>query len=97
MFKTYQKEAEFAVQAVTVAARLCRQIQREMVAPAVSKEDRSPVTVADFSSQAVVARMMMNDFHEFTLVGEEDSSVLKTEQQRQALEAVTKYTRSMFP
>jgi len=97
MFKKYEKEAEFAVHAVTVAARLCRQIQREMVVPAVSKEDRSPVTVADFTSQAVVARMMMNAFHEFTLVGEEDSSVLETEEQSQALEAVTKYAGFIFP
>jgi 3'(2'), 5'-bisphosphate nucleotidase len=97
MFTTYKKEAEFAVEAVTVAARLCRQIQHEMVLPAVSKEDRSPVTVADFSSQAVVARMMMDSFPDFNLVGEEGSGLLKTEEQAQALEAVTKYVRSIYP
>jgi 3'(2'), 5'-bisphosphate nucleotidase len=97
MFKTYQREAEFAVQAVTVAARLCRQIQRELVIKAVSKEDRSPVTVADFASQAVVARMMLETLGEFSLVAEEDSKVLQTVGQEEALKAVTKYTRAFFP
>jgi 3'(2'), 5'-bisphosphate nucleotidase len=97
MFRSYEKEAEFAVQAVTTAARLCREIQREMVVAAVTKEDQSPVTVADFTSQAVVARMMMGAFPQFTLVGEEDSSVLKTEGQEQNLFAVSSYVRSIFP
>jgi 3'(2'), 5'-bisphosphate nucleotidase len=97
MFKSYEKEAEFAIEAVTVAAKLCRRIQREMVVPAVSKEDRSPVTVADFASQAVVARMMMEAFSEFSLIAEEDSSVLKTEGQKKSLEVVTRYVKSLFP
>ena len=97
MFITYKKEAEFAVRAVTVAARLCRQIQRELVVKAVSKEDRSPVTVADFASQAVVARMMLETFSDFSLVAEEDSTVLKTAGQEEALKAVTKYAKGFFP
>ena len=97
MFKSNKKEAEFAMDAVTVAAKLCQRIQREMVVPAVSKEDRCPVTVVDFASQAVVAHMMMEAFSEFSLVAEEDSSVLKTEGQEKALEAMTKYVKSIFP
>jgi 3'(2'), 5'-bisphosphate nucleotidase len=97
LFKSYKKEADFAIDAVTVAAKLCRQIQREMVVPVVSKEDQSPVTVADFASQAVVARMMIGAFNEFTLVAEEDSNVLKTEGQEKALEAVTRYAKTIFP
>jgi 3'(2'), 5'-bisphosphate nucleotidase len=97
MFKSYENEVEFAVQAVTSAARLCRQIQREMVVPAVTKEDRSPVTVADFASQAVVARMMLETFGGFSLVAEEDSKVLRTAGQEEALEAVTKYASTIFP
>jgi 3'(2'), 5'-bisphosphate nucleotidase len=97
LFKSYEKEAEFAEDAVTVAAKLCRRIQQEMVVPAVSKEDHSPVTVADFASQAVVAWMMMEAFSEFSLVAEEDSRVLKTKGREKALEAVTRYAKSIFP
>jgi 3'(2'), 5'-bisphosphate nucleotidase len=97
MFKSHKKEAEFAIAAVTVAARLCRQIQREMVVPAVSKDDKSPVTVADFASQAVVARMMLETFRGFSLVAEEDSRILKKDEQEDTLDSVTAYTNSIFP
>jgi 3'(2'), 5'-bisphosphate nucleotidase len=96
LFKSYEKEAEFATTAVTVAAKLCRRIQREMVVEAMTKEDRSPVTVADFASQAVVARMMMETIHKFTLVAEEDSRVLRTDGHEKTLNAVTKYVSSIF-
>jgi 3'(2'), 5'-bisphosphate nucleotidase len=58
MFGDYAREADFALQAVRIAARLCRQIQTAMVSPTLRKADRSPVTVADFASQALVARML---------------------------------------
>ena len=35
--------------------RLGQQVQMEMVSPALTKDDRSPVTIADFASQALVA------------------------------------------
>ena len=79
MFNAYIKEAEFAIQAVETAARLCRHIQAEMVTNAISKEDRSPVTVADFASQAIVARMFQETFAQDVLVGEEDSAYLPKE------------------
>lgn len=97
MFRKYDREAQFVIYAVTIAAKLCRRIQSEMVVPAVSKEDQSPVTVADFASQAVVARMMIEAFPKFSLVAEEDSSVLKTEDQAEALESVRRYAKSVFP
>jgi len=54
--KPYGEEALFAARVVSMAAKLCREIQSEMVTSALEKSDRSPVTVADFASQAVVAR-----------------------------------------
>jgi 3'(2'), 5'-bisphosphate nucleotidase len=53
--------------------------------------------VADFASQAVIARMMLENFGEFSLVAEEDSKVLRTAGQEEALEAVTKFANSIFP
>jgi len=52
-------------------------IQAEMVTPALTKEDRSPVTVADFASQALVGKLLEEAFPTDTLVGEEDSTVLR--------------------
>ena len=58
MFTDHNQEAQFARRAVEQAAKLCRQIQFDMVSPAITKADRSPVTVADFASQALVAEML---------------------------------------
>jgi 3'(2'), 5'-bisphosphate nucleotidase len=97
MFGKYDEEAQFAIWAVTTAARLCRQIQQEMVVSALSKDDRSPVTVADFASQAVVAHRIDEAFPGIPLVAEEDSSALRSAEHKDVLEAVTKYTKSILP
>ena len=97
MFTTYVSEAEFAIQAVDMAARLCRRIQAEMVTSALSKSDRSPVTVADFASQAIVARMFRETFGEEILVGEEDSASLRNDAAAETLSAVTSFVNSLEP
>src|SRR5947209_8386317 len=49
------RELAIAVRAVRSAAIVCRAVQRNLLAAAcLTKDDRSPVTVADFASQAVV-------------------------------------------
>src|SRR3972149_78118 len=50
-FETRDAEARFALRAVSHAARLCRFLQSS-APPAVSKDDHSPVTVADFAAPA---------------------------------------------
>jgi 3'(2'), 5'-bisphosphate nucleotidase len=97
MFKAYKSEAEFAVQAVETAARLCRRVQAEMVTGALSKADRSPVTVADFASQAIVARMFQDSFPKAVLVGEEDSASLREPDNAETRSAVTSFVSSLRP
>jgi 3'(2'), 5'-bisphosphate nucleotidase len=97
VFGTYRKEAEFTLRAVRAAARLCRRIQSEMITPSLTKLDRSPVTVADFASQAVVASMLARAFPDDSLVAEEDSRSLRLPDQVQTLEAVTTYVASLHP
>lgn len=97
MFDPYPNEARFALQAVRTAAQLCRTIQGEMVTKAIAKSDRSPVTVADFASQAVVARMLLEYFAEDPLVAEEDSTALRTLDQEGTLMAVTGYVSTLYP
>ncbi len=97
MFNTYHQEAEFALAAVTEAARLSRRIQQELVLQALSKEDRSPVTVADFACQAVVAHMLEGSFAVDPLVGEEDSRSLRRPEEAGRLEKVAHYAGQVFP
>lgn len=90
-------QVDFTVAAVREAALLVQEIQRELVSPALTKEDRSPVTVADFAAQAVIAKRLADRFPEEVLIGEESSSALQTESGRVLLPAVTKFVQRCFP
>ena len=59
---TANPEIGFALNAVQQAVRLAQQVQAEMVTPRLTKDDRSPVTVADFSVQALVAAILAESF-----------------------------------
>ncbi len=64
-----------AVEAVLSASHVCREVQRRLVeGAALQKGDKSPVTVADFASQAVVSHMLGDAL---PLVGEEDAAMLR--------------------
>ncbi len=72
--------AEVALQAIQSAAAVCRAIQNDLVAPlAKEKADRSPVTVADYASQAVICRLLSQSLPEIPVVAEETSSDLRAE------------------
>jgi 3'-phosphoadenosine 5'-phosphosulfate (PAPS) 3'-phosphatase len=64
-------EVRFAIETVRQAALLVRQVQAAMVTSSLTKEDRSPVTVADFASQALVGHRLSQAFPNDPLVGEE--------------------------
>ena len=50
-------EKQVAINAVLKAAQLCQQVQADMVrTDSLEKADRSPVTVADFGSQALICK-----------------------------------------
>jgi 3'(2'), 5'-bisphosphate nucleotidase len=91
VFKSYREEAEFAFRAVQRASRLCDHIQDEMVTDALAKSDRSPVTVADFASQALVGQMIESAFPDDPLVAEEDSAALREPTQAERLNAVARF------
>jgi 3'(2'), 5'-bisphosphate nucleotidase len=97
LYDPYQEEARIALQAVRIATDLCRKVQQEMITPALSKHDRSPVTVADFASQAVIAKLISDRDPGSVLVGEEDSSALRTNANKGPLEDVTRYVGGIYP
>ena len=71
-------EKQVAVDAVLKAYQLCQQVQSEMVdTDSLEKSDRSPVTVADFGSQALICQMIGDAFPEDVIVAEEDSRTLR--------------------
>ncbi len=84
-------EYQFAVNAVRQAALLVQHVQTELVTPALTKDDRSPVTVADFAAQAVVGRLLSKSFPDDALVAEEDSTTLREKDGGEALSLVTQF------
>ena len=85
-------EYRFAVNAVRQASLLVQHVQAELVTPALTKDDRSPVTVADFAAQAVVGRLLSKTFPNDALVAEEDSNTLRKKDGGEALSLVTRFT-----
>lgn len=70
--------AEIARRAVAEACAVCRRVQRDIDrVRAVIKDDRSPVTIADFASQAVIAHRLRGADSNLALVGEETSAALR--------------------
>ncbi len=71
-------ERRVAIEAVTLAARLCRGVQASLVSDdTLAKKDKSPVTVADYGAQALVASVLARALPDVPLVGEEDASALR--------------------
>ncbi len=86
-----------AVRAVRQAAALMRLIQRETVGSSLTKVDKSPVTVADFASQAIIGRVLSQAFPDIPLVAEEISSALRDPAGENTLAQVTQYACKVIP
>jgi len=77
IYEGYAIEMEVALEAVRRACRLCTAVQQERVAEStLTKQDASPVTVADYGAQAVVIQTLRQRFPADTVVGEEEASLL---------------------
>lgn len=73
----YQRELDVALVAVRAAARVCRNVQSSIAPTAMEKQDRSPVTIADFASQAVVCHTLKAMFPRDPVLGEENADDLR--------------------
>lgn len=90
-------EAQFAVEVVRESALLVRRVQQEMVVGALAKDDKSPVTVADFSAQALVVKRLAERLPGVALMGEENAVALRTDAGRETLEQITHFVRTAIP
>ena len=83
-------ELATAIDAVSAASAMCADAQGRLVAgDTLTKGDDSPVTVADFAAQAVVAAVLTDRLGELDLVGEEDPTDLAGDEQASLREGVT--------
>ena len=74
----YERELSAAIAAVRAASVVTSAVRAEMTSGhTMTKSDRSPVTVADFASQAVVCRLLGAAFPDVPVVGEEAADELR--------------------
>ncbi|XP_057964104.1 PAP-specific phosphatase HAL2-like [Malania oleifera] len=90
----YTEELDVAVRVVHLACVLCRRVQDGLIGPSIdqvkSKDDDSPVTVADWSVQAIVSWTLSEIFggQNVSIVAEEDAQTLSKADSAGILEAV---------
>lgn len=85
----YEQEKQIAMEAVRQAATLCETVRLDMVPEAIEKQDKSPVTVADYGSQAIICRALAAAFPQDSVVGEEDAAALSEPALAPVLASVT--------
>lgn len=91
--------ARAAREAVFQSAAVCRAVQARLDdLRAITKDDKSPVTIADFASQAVVARVLQQHLGDsLVLVGEEGSAYLREPEHAAHLAAALEAARIVWP
>jgi len=97
MFDQKNPEIAFAIHTVRQASTLVQRVQAEMVSNALTKDDRSPVTVADYTAQALVGALLEEWFPDDPLVGEEDSSALRVRENSDTLAKITAFLGYVKP
>jgi 3'(2'), 5'-bisphosphate nucleotidase len=78
MTHPYRSELKTALEAVRLAAQACRSVQAGITTESLAKKDSSPVTVADYASQAIVCHSLQASFPSDPVIGEEGAAELRT-------------------
>ena len=87
-----------AIQAAIQASALCERVRRDLSGGEfLLKSDRSPVTIADYGSQAIICKWIRDRFPNDTLVAEEDSRELRDSDRSRVLDQVTDYVNAFIP
>src|SRR4030043_1288937 len=90
--------ASTGLQAILVASRLCQKVRKELAEGAsIQKIDRSPVTIADYGSQAIICKLIKEAFPNDIVVAEEDAAELRRPDPSTLLHQVTGYILDFFP
>jgi 3'(2'), 5'-bisphosphate nucleotidase len=88
----FEDEMETGRNAVVEAMRISKTIQKEMTGiDSITKSDKSPVTVADFTAQAIICRILKDRFPNVPIVAEERSDVLRNPENEEVLKKILHY------
>lgn len=90
-------QLSFAIDLVRDCSRLARRVQQSSRAGSIEKDDRSPVTIADFSVQALAARRISLYSPQVPLVAEESAALLQDPAAAPLLEQIAAHVREFEP
>lgn len=98
MPSAYALERKIAIEAVLKASLLAKKMQGKVEAQdIIHKEDLSPVTITDFSCQAIINSYLSRYFPHDPIMGEEDSLLLRTAAHRSIAKRMTHEIGTFFP
>ena len=87
-----------ALRVVAQASQVARRVQQRLdQVRKVTKDDRSPVTVADYAVQAIVALALLEGDGDVLIVGEERADLLRKPEQTRVFEQVVDAVRIIRP
>jgi len=93
-----QKEKEIGLRAVAAAMAMTAAVQKEMTGgDTLTKSDRSPVTIADFATQALICKALGLHFPGVPIVGEEDSQAIRQPENREIFTKIVRYLKLYDP
>lgn len=78
----YAKEQEIAVEAVRRASIITNTVFTSSIST-LTKSDKSPVTVGDFSAQGIINAILQKYFPDDEIIGEEDADDLRQEDKKE--------------
>lgn len=92
----FELEIAAGIRAVRDAALVCQSVQSNLVTAAtLEKKDRSPVTVADFASQALVCASLLDHSKIHAVVGEENAAELREAGAEETRDKVIEHVRNI--
>jgi 3'(2'), 5'-bisphosphate nucleotidase len=97
MLDTAQPDVATALQIVRQGASMAQRILASMAIQNLTKSDFSPVTVADFASQALAAHTLREAGIKLPLVGEENAAELRTEEGAAVRRLVADFVGKIVP
>lgn len=87
-----------AIKSITMASKACERIRKELNSiKSILKDDKSPVTIADYCSQAIICNVLKTAFPNDNIIAEEDSNQLRDRKNLSILEQVTNYVNYFIP
>jgi 3'(2'), 5'-bisphosphate nucleotidase len=94
----HSPEVVTALNATIMASELCQKVKMDLTKEgSMLKSDKSPVTIADFGSQAIICKWIKEKFPNDIIVAEEDSTELKRPAHSKIREQVASYVRDFVP